>query len=479
MRSMPLDLGHLHFVGIGGIGMSGIAEILNAHDYTVQGSDLSESANVQRLQKHGMRVLIGHDAANIKNEAGENPAAVVISTAIKNDNPELKAAREAGVPIVRRADMLAELTRLKWTFAVSGTHGKTTTTSLVGQMLDTAGLDPTIINGGIVNAYGTNTRLGESEYMVVEADESDGTFIRLPASVAVVTNMDPEHLDYYGSFEEVRKTYRQFIHNLPFYGYAMLCIDHPEVQSLIADVTDRRVITYGLSPQADVRAVNIRQNNDGSIYDVEFADGSTIRDIALPMLGQHNIQNSLVAIGIAHEMDIKVPLIKKALKNFSGVKRRFTKTGETNGITIIDDYAHHPVEIETVLKAARSAVKGTDGKVIVVMQPHRYSRLKDLFEDFCTCFHDADTVIVSKVYPAGEEPLQGYDSKTLITGIESRGHKHVLSLEERKGLAPMLADICERGDYVVCMGAGDITYWAYDLPKELEAELQSRKGNAA
>ena len=489
MKSMPVEIGALHFIGIGGIGMSGIAEILHTLGYTVQGSDVKESANVARLRGNGIVISIGHDAKNIKDAKGNFPAAVIISSAVKNDNAELRAARDAKVPIVRRAEMLAELMRLKTAIAVGGTHGKTTTTSMIGQMLETAAFDPTVINGGIVNAYGTNTRMGQSPWMVVEADESDGTFTRLPATVAVVTNMDPEHMEHYGSFENVRLAYQQFIKNLPFYGYAVLCLDHPEVQALIPIVSDRRVITYGFSSQADVQATNIRSDADGSIFDVTFAGWLAkgkdkgkelvLRDIHLPMLGRHNVQNSLAALAIAHEMGVAAPIMKKALAGFTGVKRRFTKTGESHGITVIDDYAHHPVEIETVLQAARTAADSKSGRVIAVMQPHRYTRLNDLFDSFCTCFNHADAVIIADVYEAGEEPIEGANKAGLIEGIRSRGHRNVSALESPATLARMIADVARPNDYVICMGAGDITAWAYALPGELDVSLQKAKGSAA
>ena len=360
-----------------------------------------KNANVKRLRDKGMEVYIGHEVGNIQTKGAKPLAAIVISSAIKSSNPELAAAREQGIPVIRRAEMLAELMRLKWAIAIGGTHGKTTTTSMVGEMLETAGLDPTVINGGIVNAYGTNTRLGESDIMVVEADESDGTFTRLPASCCVVTNMDPEHMEHYGTFENVKAAYRQFIHNLPFYGFAVLCIDHPEVQALIPSVQDRKIITYGMNPQADVRAENIRGSAKGSTFDVSLPDGAALKDVFLPMLGEHNVQNALAALSIAYELKIAPPLMKKALEGFTGVKRRFTNCGESHGVTVIDDYAHHPAEIETVLKAARMAVSENEGRVIAVMQPHRYSRLHDLFEEFCTCFNGADSVIITDVYEAG------------------------------------------------------------------------------
>ena len=484
MKSMTHDMGVLHFVGIGGIGMSGIAEVLHSLGYKVQGSDMAESANVKRLQEQGIKVFIGHEAENIKLENGEYCAAVVISSAIKNDNPEVQTARRVKIPVVRRAEMLAELMRLKYAVAVAGTHGKTTTTSIIGQMLDSAGLDPTVINGGIVNKYGTNTRLGKSDWMVVEADESDGTFTRLPATVAVVTNMDPEHMDHYGSFDNVKKAYRQFIQNLPFYGYAVLCIDHPEVQSMVSEITDRKVITYGFNPQADIRAVNIAISLEGSTFDVHISgrlrggDDLVLKDVFLPALGEHNVQNSLVAIAIAHEMDVAPPLLKKGLEEFTGVKRRFTKTGDVNGITIIDDYAHHPTEIETVLKTARKALSESEGRVIAVMQPHRYTRLEDLFDEFCKCFNDADSVLIADVYTAGESPIEGADQKSLVEGIRAHGHRDVRPLPNKSELAQMVGDVAKSGDFVICMGAGDITAWAYALPDQLKSELE-KSANAA
>ena len=487
MRTMSPDIGTLHFIGIGGIGMSGIAALLLSLGYDVQGSDIADGANVERLRKAGARIAVGHKENQIRNKDGELPVAVVISTAVKDDNPELIAARAAKVPIVQRAEMLAELMRLKSSVAVAGTHGKTTTTSMVGQMLDTAGLDPTVVNGGIVNAYGTNTRFGKSDWMVVEADESDGSFIRLPSTVAVVTNIDPEHLDHYGSFDNVRNSYRRFILNLPFHGYALLCIDHPEVQTLAAQVSDRKVITYGLNPQADIRAENIRTQAGGSIFDVTFAgwlceDGQDlgVRDIPLSMLGQHNVQNSLVALGVAQQMNVPVATMKDAMSNFGGVKRRFTKTGEFKGVTYIDDYAHHPVEIEAVLKTAKTAVEQKDGRVIAVMQPHRYSRLNDLFEEFCRCFNLADYVFVTDVYAAGENPIDGASKDALVQGLKSHGHKSAFALEGKETLAKDLLGIIRDGDMVVLMGAGDITSWAQDLPKEIEALFDLKeKGLAA
>lgn len=465
MSGMPLDTGLLHFVGIGGIGMSGIAEILNTLGYQVQGSDIADGANVKRLRDKGIDVAIGHAAENIK-----DAAAVVISSAVKDHNPEVMAARERGIPVVRRAEMLAELMRLKWAVAVAGTHGKTTTTSMVGEMLTAADKDPTVINGGIVNSLGTNVRLGRSDVMVVEADESDGTFTRLPASVAVVTNIDPEHLDHYGSFDNAKLAYKRFIQNIPFYGFAVMCIDHPEVQALIPTIQDRRVVTYGFSPQADVQAVNIRVEGLNSVFDVVI-EGELVSGFSLPMLGDHNIQNALVAVATAHQMGIDTDIMKSALAGFSGVKRRFTKTGEVQGVTIIDDYAHHPTEIATVLKAARAAAQNTGGKVVAVMQPHRYSRLHDLFDEFCTCFNEAHQVIIADVYEAGETPIEGADKHHLAQGIIAHGHRAVHELGARDDLARLVGSLVQSGDLVICMGAGNITAWAHELPDEL-AKLQ-------
>jgi len=469
MRSMPLSIGTIHFVGIGGIGMSGIAEVMHNLGYKVQGSDLAESANVARLRDLGMTVHVGHNASNLG-----DAQVVVISTAVQADNPEVVVARETMIPVVRRAEMLAELMRLKWAIAVGGTHGKTTTTSMVASILDGADLDPTVINGGIINAYGTNARLGDGEWMVVEADESDGTFVKLPATIAIVTNMDPEHLDFYGTFDEERAAFRSFVQNLPFYGFAALCIDHHEVQAMIGSISDRRLITYGLNPQAEVRGENLRAGPDGVTFDVHFGgrgtDDRLLRDVHLPMFGDHNVQNALAAIAVAHEMSIDEATIVSTLGGFEGVKRRFTKTGEAGGITVIDDYGHHPVEISAVLKAARSA---SEGNIIAVVQPHRYSRLSSLFEEFCACFNDADTVIVSNVYEAGEKPIPGADRDALIEGLRTRGHRHVLALGDPDDLPQIVGAVAHAGDMVVCLGAGTSTVWANELPEKLKALQES------
>ena len=472
MRALPLNIGPIHFVGIGGIGMSGIAEVLHNLGYRVQGSDIAEGYNVSRLRKTGIPVAIGHDAANL----GE-AAVVVTSTAVKRDNPEVVAARARFLPVVRRAEMLAELMRLRWSVAVGGTHGKTTTTSLIAAVLETAKLDPTVINGGIINAYGTNTRLGEGEWMVVEADESDGSFLKLPAVVAVVTNMDPEHLDHWGTAEAMKEGYHQFVSNIPFYGFAVLCADHPEVQAMIPRLSDRRLITYGFSPQADVRAEKVITDRMGATFEVVVQDRVSkrarhLKPFRLPMLGQHNVQNALAAVALAIEMDVDEDTIRTALLGFKGVKRRFTRTGEAAGITVIDDYGHHPVEIAAVLKAARQAGARD---VIAVVQPHRYSRLQTLFDEFCTCMNDAGTVIVADVYAAGEQPIEGMDADALVEGLRAHGHRSVVPLPGPDSLAEMVHAIARPGDYVVCLGAGNITNWAHALPEELAA-LQAKSG---
>jgi len=476
MRALPLSIGTIHFVGIGGIGMSGIAEVLHNLGYSVQGSDQAEGANVVRLRELGVDVAIGHSEDNI-GDAG----VVVISSAVKADNPEVVGARKRLLPVVRRAEMLGELMRLKWSIAVGGTHGKTTTTSLVAQLLDAAGLDPTVINGGIINAWGSNARLGSGDWMVAEADESDGTFLKLPATIAVVTNIDPEHLDHYGDFDTLRAAFAQFVENIPFYGFAALCIDHAEVQALIPRVSDRRIITYGFSPQAMVRGENVRPGPDGMVFDVVFAgsgddEPQAIRDIKLPMFGKHNVQNTLAAAAIAHEMGIDPNVLSTAFAGFEGVKRRFTKTGEIDGITIIDDYAHHPVEIAAVLKAARGAVD--KGQVIAVVQPHRYSRLRDLFEEFCTCFNDADAVLVADVYEAGESPIEGFNRDALVAGLREHGHRTVMPLVNADELPEVVKDLARPGDMIVCLGAGNITQWANRLPERLRKLRYGAKGGA-
>lgn len=466
MRALPLSIGTIHFVGIGGIGMSGIAEVLHMLGYKVQGSDISESANVLRLRKLGITVAIGHDEANLG-----GAQVVVTSTAVKKDNPEVLAARARLIPVVRRAEMLAELMRLRWAVAIGGTHGKTTTTSLVACVLEQAKLDPTVINGGIIEAYGTNTRMGSGDWMVVEADESDGSFLRLPAVIAVVTNMNPEHLDHWGTAEAMQAAYDQFVSNIPFYGFAVLCIDHPAVQQMIPRLSDHRIVTYGFSPQADVRADKMITDRLGATFEVVITSRTqkTTRragPFRLPMLGQHNVLNALAAIAVASEMDISDETIRLALAGFRGVKRRFTRCGDYNGITVIDDYGHHPVEIAAVLRAARQAGARD---VIAVVQPHRYSRLEALFSDFCTCMNDAGTVIVTDVYAAGEAPIEGVSRDSLIEGLRASGHRSVVPLPGPEHLAEMINAIAKPGDFVVCLGAGTITNWAHALPGQLAA----------
>ncbi|MGY4630321.1 UDP-N-acetylmuramate--L-alanine ligase [Bradyrhizobium sp. USDA 4486] len=463
---LPREIGPIHFVGIGGIGMSGIAEVLVNLGYTVQGSDAADNYNLDRLRKKGAKVSVGHKAENV-----DGAEVVVVSTAIKRDNPELIAARERRIPVVRRAEMLAELMRLKSCVAIAGTHGKTTTTTMVATLLDAGGLDPTVINGGIINAYGSNARLGAGDWMVVEADESDGTFLKLPTDVAIVTNVDPEHLDHFKTFDAVQDAFRNFVENLPFYGFAVMCIDHPVVQSLVGKIEDRRIITYGENPQADARLFDLTPMGGGSKFKVAFRDRKTgavheIPDLMLPMPGRHNASNATAAIAVARELGVSDDAIRKAIAGFGGVKRRFTKTGDWNGVTVIDDYGHHPVEIAAVLKAARES---TNGKIIAVVQPHRYTRLQSLFEEFCTCFNDADAVVVADVYAAGEAPIDGVDRDHFVSGLRAHGHREVLPLPAATELAGIVKGLAKSGDLVVCLGAGNITQWAYALPDQLKA----------
>jgi len=459
MRGVGTDIGTIHFIGIGGIGMSGIAEVMHILGYKVQGSDVAEGYVVEALRKLGIPVMIGHSAENVR-----DAAVVVVSTAIKRDNPEVECALERRIPVVKRAEMLAELMRLKSTVAVAGTHGKTTTTSMVATLLDAGGIDPTVINGGIINAYGSNARLGKSDWMVVEADESDGSFLRLDGTIAVVTNIDPEHLDHYGGFDAVKDAFVEFVENVPFYGAALLCVDHPEVQAIIPRLQDRRVVTYGFAALADVRAENVTPFPGGNRFDVNIRDRAgavrTIAGVELPMPGRHNVQNALAAIGVAAELGIRDEVLARGFANFSGVKRRFTTVGQIEGVTIIDDYGHHPVEIRAVLAAAR---EGAQGRVIAVVQPHRYTRLRDLMDEFQGAFNDADIVYVAPVYAAGEEPIEGIDAETLARGLRERGHRAVKAVEGPEDLSLQLRDIAGRGDMVICLGAGDITKWAAGL----------------
>ncbi len=468
MKGVGTDIGTIHFIGIGGIGMSGIAEVMHNLGYKVQGTDIAESYVVEGLRKRGIPVHIGHDAANLG-----DAAVVVTSTAVsRKTNPEVEAAYERRIPVVRRAEMLAELMRLKNTVAVAGTHGKTTTTSMVAAMLDAGGLDPTVINGGIINAYGSNARLGDSDWMVVEADESDGSFLRLDGTIAVVTNIDPEHLDHYGDFDGIKDAFVEFIENVPFYGAAVLCLDHPEVQAILPRIRDRRIITYGFSTQADVKGLNVTPIPGGNRFDVAIRDRDgeveTIEGMELPMPGRHNVQNALAAIAVAHHMGVANDVIRTGFAKFGGVKRRFTKVGEIaldgGAVTVIDDYGHHPVEIRAVLSAAR---EGAQGRVVAVVQPHRFTRLRDHMDDFQQAFNDADVVYALPVYAAGEQAIDGVSSDEMITGIKQRGHNAASALSGPQELAAVLAGDLKPHDMIVCLGAGDITKVAAGLAEAI------------
>ena len=469
MRGVPTDIGIVHFVGIGGIGMSGIAEVMHNLGYQVQGSDIADSYVIDGLRQRGIKVMIGHSAENLG-----DAAVVVTSTAVKAGNPERDAALERRIPLVRRAEMLAELMRLKHTVAVAGTHGKTTTTSLIAAMLDHGGIDPTVINGGIINSYGSNARLGASDWMVVEADESDGSFLRLDGTLAVVTNIDPEHLDHYGDFDAIKNAFVEFVENVPFYGAAIMCLDHPEVQAILPKIRDRRIITYGFSAQADIRGENVTPHPGGNSFDVvvRARDGSlrTIKNIRLPMPGRHNVQNALAAVAVGLEMGMSDAAVAHGFDKFGGVKRRFTKVGELalvdGAVTIIDDYGHHPVEIRAVLSAAR---EGAQGRVIAVAQPHRFTRLRDHMDDFQQAFNDADMVFISPVYAAGEGPIDGIDAAALVHGIKARGHRSAATVADAGDLARKLAEVVRGNDIVVCLGAGDITKWAAGLADAIKA----------
>jgi len=460
---LPTDIGPIHFVGIGGIGMSGIAEVLLNHGYDVQGSDLKASPITERLAGLGARVFTGQRPENL-----DGAEVVVISSAIKPGNPELDEARRRGLPVVRRAEMLAELMRLKSNVAVAGTHGKTTTTTMVATLLDAGGLDPTVINGGIIHAYGSNARMGQGEWMVVEADESDGTFNRLPATIAIVTNIDPEHMEHWGDFDTLRQGFHEFVSNIPFYGLAVCCTDHDEVQRLVGRITDRRVLTYGFNAQADVRAVNLRYAGGVAHFDIALqAEGRMIEGCSLPMPGDHNVSNALSAVAVARHLGMKADEIRTALAGFRGVNRRFTRVGEVGGVTIIDDYGHHPVEITAVLKAARQAC---EGRVIAVHQPHRYTRLSSLFDEFCACFNEADVVAIAEVYAAGEEPIPGASRDDLVAGLIRHGHRHARAIRDEDDLERLVREQAGPGDMVVCLGAGTISAWANGLPARLEGK---------
>jgi UDP-N-acetylmuramate--alanine ligase len=462
---VPLDVGTIHFIGIGGIGMSGIAEIMHNLGYSVQGSDVADNANVKRLRKMGIPVMLGHDPANLK-----DADAVVYSSAVKPGNPEFDAARTLSLPLVRRAEMLAEIMRLRSCVAVAGTNGKTTTTTMIAALLDAGGLDPTVVNGGIINAYGTNARLGAGEWVVVEADESDGTFLRLPATVAVVTNVDPDHLDFYGTFDRMREAFQRFVENVPFYGFAVLCLDHPEVQAMVGRIEDRRLITYGFSPQADIRAVNLAFSEGESHFDVVVTDrrkNTQVRHegFRLPMPGEHNVQNALAAITVARELGIGEEAIRTALAKFAGVGRRFTRVGAWKGAAIIDDYAHNPFKIAAALKAARQAYAGP---VIAIVQPHRYTRLRDTFEQFAKCMNDADVAIVAPVYAAGEQPIEGFSRDSFAEALRAHGHRDVRVIEGAEDLPALIRSLEVANGAIVFLGAGSITQWAHGLEGVLQ-----------
>jgi UDP-N-acetylmuramate--alanine ligase len=461
---LPLELGPIHFVGIGGIGMSGIAEVLMTLGYRVQGSDAKATKITERLEKLGAVFHEGQKAENLG-----DAAVVVISSAIRKGNPELEEARRRKLPVVRRAEMLAELMRLRSNIAVAGTHGKTTTTTMVATLLDRGGFDPTVINGGVIHAYGSNARAGAGEWMVVEADESDGSFNRLPATIAIVTNIDPEHMEHWGTIENLRKGFYDFVSNIPFYGLAVCCTDHPEVQALVGRVTDRRVVTFGFNAQADVRAVNLAYKGGMPVFDVHLQnEDAVIEGCSLPMPGDHNVSNALAAIAVARHLGMKRSEIRDALAAFAGVNRRFTKVGEWRGVPIIDDYGHHPVEIAAVLKAARRTVEGTPGaRIIAVHQPHRYTRLSNLFDDFCTCFNEADVVAIAEVYAAGEDPIPGATRDDLVAGLIAHGHRHARALFGEDDLVRLVREQARPGDIVVCLGAGTISAWAGALPGRL------------
>ena len=459
---LPGDVGPIHFVGIGGIGMSGIAEVLLNHGYVVQGSDLKTSRITERLESLGARIFVGQNAENL-----DGAQVIVISSAIKPGNPELDGARLRGLPVVRRAEMLAELMRLKSNIAIAGTHGKTTTTTMMAELLTAGNYDPTVVNGGIIHAYGSNARVGLGEWMVVEADESDGTFNRLPATIAIVTNIDPEHMEHWGNFDNLRDGFYDFVSNIPFYGLAVCCTDHAEVQALVGRITDRRVTTYGFNAQADVRAVGLRYEKGVAHFDIHLrAEDAVIKGCTLPMPGDHNVSNALAAVAVARHLGMKRDEIRGALAAFAGVNRRFTKVGEVNGVTIIDDYGHHPVEIAAVLRAARQA---SEGRVIAVHQPHRYSRLHNLFDDFCACFNEADVVAIADVFSAGEDPIEGASRDDLVAGLIRHGHRHARAIRDEEDLERLVREQTQPGDMVVCLGAGSISTWANGLPARLQS----------
>ena len=467
---LPLNLRVIFFVGIGGIGMSGIAEVMHNLGYIVKGSDSKESPITNRLKQLGIEVFFGHDASNLK-----SVEVVVVSSAISSENVEVKVARRSGIPIVKRAEMLAELMRFKSNIAVAGSHGKTTTTSMISALLDGGNYDPTVINGGIIQAYGSNARLGAGEWMVVEADESDGTFTKLPATIAVITNIDAEHMEHYESFNNLLEAFRDFATNTPFYGAIICCTDDPDVHALISKIRDRRLIKYGFNAQADYRVTRLEFINGRASFDIYHASsGKTVSDLLVPMTGKHNVLNALAAVVVARHLDISFDEIKRSLTAFSGVRRRFTLVAELNDIKIIDDYAHHPVEIDAVLKAARQS---TSGRVIVVHQPHRYTRLSYLFEDFCRCFNEADIVAITDVYEANEAPILGADKSSLVEGLRAYGHRDVTAIDGEIGLKQFFQEKALPNDIFLCLGAGSISNWINDLSEQLIRDFSDEKNS--
>jgi UDP-N-acetylmuramate--alanine ligase len=467
----PDKVGLFHVVGIGGIGMSAIAEVMHTRGFHVQGSDLKDGANLARLRAKGISCLIGHDPSNI-----DGASYLVISSAVKPGNPEFEAARERGIPIIRRAEMLAELMRPCATVSITGTHGKTTTTSLIADVFKAAQLDPTVITGGIINAWGSNARIGRGKWMVVEADESDGTFLKLPTQIGVITNIDPEHMDYWPSVEALHLAFSQFIEAIPFYGLAVPCIDHPVVRELLAKLggaaNGRRTVTYGVARDADIRLINLRPNHNSITFDADLGPGvkggaRKLEDLTLPVLGHYNALNALGALAASIEAGISDEVIRSAFASFSGVKRRFSRAGDWQGVAVYDDYAHHPVEIAAVLRAARMA---GNGRILAVLQPHRYTRLQSLFNEFSACLDDADIVVVTPVYSAGEAPIPGIDRDELAASLRRHGHPQVMTVEDEQGLVETIASIAKSGDLVVGLGAGTITDWINALPSRLASE---------
>jgi len=448
---------HVHFVGVGGIGMSGLAEILRNLDFQVSGSDLREGENTLALRRIDVRIDLGHRASNV-----DGADVVVYSSAIDRDNPELVRARELSTPVISRAEMLAELMRLKHGVAIAGSHGKTTTTSLVATVLRSAGLDPTVVVGGRMASFGSNAKLGQGDLLVAEADESDGSFLRLSPTIAVVTNIDPEHLDHYGTHERLKDAFVEFIEKVPFYGLGVLCLDHPHVQELLPRV-GRRHVTYGLSHQADYSARNLRGEGTSTSFDA-FRRGEPLGRFSVRMPGEHNVLNTLACIAVGDELAVPLDVMKSSLETFHGVARRFSVVAEPNGIALVDDYGHHPAEIRATLKAARSAYPG---RVLTAFQPHRYSRTQALFDEFACAFNDADVVLVTDVYPAGEAPIPGAEGRPLAEAIRKHGHHAVRYAPDRAALVELLALEARPGDVVIALGAGNINSILPDLEKKI------------